>query len=213
MGPDGEFGGAGGSGQRVRTPTYAGLRALRYSRGHVHDRSRASSGNRRQYLYPGDHDVVRGVPTVPESWIGSTSRGRYRVGADRRPAGAYDPSDRSSSESSAGRSRSPWLPAATISWGWGGRTGSSPGASIRRRKTQAMRGSADTSAAEFAKKLQGTYGIFIDDAFSKTKASPASWLEARASDFGSEVLEVARAEFAGIVAKNRTTTAPRRCGT
>ena len=47
---------------------------------------------------------------------------------------------------------------------------------------------------------QGSYGIFIDDAFSKEGLSGLA-VGGRASDFELEFLEVARAEFAGIVVK------------
>lgn len=47
---------------------------------------------------------------------------------------------------------------------------------------------------------QGTYGIFIDDAFSREGLSGLS-IGGRASDFEIEMIEVTRAEFAGIVAK------------
>ncbi len=47
---------------------------------------------------------------------------------------------------------------------------------------------------------QGTYGIFIDDKFSKAGLSGLS-IGGGASDFEVEMLEVTRAEFAGIVAK------------
>jgi hypothetical protein len=50
------------------------------------------------------------------------------------------------------------------------------------------------------KRSQGTYGIFIDDAFSKVGLSGIA-VGAKASDFELEMLEVARAEFAGITAK------------
>jgi hypothetical protein len=47
---------------------------------------------------------------------------------------------------------------------------------------------------------QGTYGILSDDAFSKTGLSGLA-IGGKASDFEIEMIEVARAEFAGIVAK------------
>jgi hypothetical protein len=47
---------------------------------------------------------------------------------------------------------------------------------------------------------QGTYGFLIDDAFSKEGLSGLS-IGAKASDFELDCFEVARAEFAGIVAK------------
>jgi hypothetical protein len=47
---------------------------------------------------------------------------------------------------------------------------------------------------------QGTYGILIDDAFSKTGLSGLA-IGGKASDFELDCFEVARAEFAGIVAK------------
>lgn len=47
---------------------------------------------------------------------------------------------------------------------------------------------------------QGSYGIFIDDAFSKEGLSGLA-VGSRASDFEIDCLEVARAEFAGIVVK------------
>jgi hypothetical protein len=47
---------------------------------------------------------------------------------------------------------------------------------------------------------QGTYGISIDDAFSKTGLSGLS-IGGKASDFELEVLEIARVDFAGIIAK------------
>ncbi|MBX3229687.1 MAG: right-handed parallel beta-helix repeat-containing protein [Labilithrix sp.] len=46
----------------------------------------------------------------------------------------------------------------------------------------------------------GTYGIFIDDAFSKTGLSGVA-IGAKATGFEVEAIEVARVEFAGIVAK------------
>ncbi|AGP33894.1 hypothetical protein SCE1572_04935 [Sorangium cellulosum So0157-2] len=47
---------------------------------------------------------------------------------------------------------------------------------------------------------QGTYGIFIDDAFSKEGLSGLA-IGGGASDFELEVIEVARVEFAGVIAK------------
>src|SRR6185369_16789709 len=47
---------------------------------------------------------------------------------------------------------------------------------------------------------QGTYGFLIDDAFSKEGLSGLA-IGGRASDFELEFLEIARAEFAGLVAK------------
>jgi hypothetical protein len=47
---------------------------------------------------------------------------------------------------------------------------------------------------------QGTYGIFIDDAFSKDGLSGLA-IGGGASDFELDFLEITRAEFAGIVAK------------
>lgn len=47
---------------------------------------------------------------------------------------------------------------------------------------------------------QGTYGIFFDDAFSKVGNSGLA-VGGRATDFELEVIEVARAEFAGVIAK------------
>jgi hypothetical protein len=47
---------------------------------------------------------------------------------------------------------------------------------------------------------QGTYGIFLDDAFSREGVSTLAIGE-RASDFELDTLEITRAEFAGIVAK------------
>lgn len=47
---------------------------------------------------------------------------------------------------------------------------------------------------------QGSYGIYIDDAFSKAGLSGIS-IGGKASDFELDTLEVARVEFAGIVAK------------
>lgn len=47
---------------------------------------------------------------------------------------------------------------------------------------------------------QGTYGIFSDDQFSKAGLSGLA-VGGKASDFEIEMIEVARAEFAGIVAK------------
>ncbi|WP_437761598.1 right-handed parallel beta-helix repeat-containing protein [Sorangium sp. So ce281] len=47
---------------------------------------------------------------------------------------------------------------------------------------------------------QGTYGIFIDDAFSKEGLSGLA-IGGGASEFELDTLEVARAEFAGIIAK------------
>lgn len=47
---------------------------------------------------------------------------------------------------------------------------------------------------------QGTYGIFIDDAFSKVGLSGLT-VGGKATDFEIDAIEVARVEFAGIVAK------------
>ncbi|WP_437944981.1 right-handed parallel beta-helix repeat-containing protein [Sorangium sp. So ce296] len=47
---------------------------------------------------------------------------------------------------------------------------------------------------------QGTYGIFVDDAFSKEGLSGLA-IGGGASDFELEVIEVARVEFAGVIAK------------
>lgn len=58
------------------------------------------------------------------------------------------------------------------------------------------RGHADGAYAH----SQGSYGIFSDDAFSKTGLSGLS-IGGKATDFELDMLEVARAEFAGIVAK------------
>ena len=60
----------------------------------------------------------------------------------------------------------------------------------------AFRGHADGAYAH----SQGSYGIVSDDAFSKTGLSGLS-IGGKATDFEIEMLEVARAEFAGIVAK------------
>jgi hypothetical protein len=60
----------------------------------------------------------------------------------------------------------------------------------------AFRGHAEGAYAH----SQGTYGIFIDDAFSKAGLSGLA-IGDRASEFELDTLEVARAEFAGIVAK------------
>lgn len=59
-----------------------------------------------------------------------------------------------------------------------------------------FRGHAEGSFAH----SQGSYGIFIDDAFSKEGLSGMA-VGGRATDFEIEVLEVTRAEFAGVVAK------------
>ena len=48
--------------------------------------------------------------------------------------------------------------------------------------------------------FQGKYGILSDDAFSKAGLSGLS-IGGKATDFELDMLEVARAEFAGIVAK------------
>ncbi|MFO0734489.1 MAG: right-handed parallel beta-helix repeat-containing protein [Labilithrix sp.] len=47
---------------------------------------------------------------------------------------------------------------------------------------------------------QGTYGFFVDDAFSKTGLTGLS-IGGKATDFEIDCIEIARAEFAGIVAK------------
>lgn len=60
----------------------------------------------------------------------------------------------------------------------------------------AFRGHAEGAYAH----SQGTYGIFIDDAFSKEGLTGLS-IGGKASDFELDCFEVARAEFAGIVAK------------
>ncbi len=60
----------------------------------------------------------------------------------------------------------------------------------------AFRGHAEGQFAH----SQGSYGIYVDDAFSKTGLSGIS-IGGGASDFELEVLEVARVEFAGIIAK------------
>ncbi|HEU5075024.1 MAG TPA: right-handed parallel beta-helix repeat-containing protein [Polyangiaceae bacterium] len=66
---------------------------------------------------------------------------------------------------------------------------------------------AETGSAEFAGHAegnfahsQGSYGIFIDDAFSKDGLSGLA-IGGGASDFELDMLEVTRAEFAGIIAK------------
>ncbi len=60
----------------------------------------------------------------------------------------------------------------------------------------AFRGHAEGQFAH----SQGSYGIYVDDAFSKAGLSGIS-IGGGASDFELELLEVARVEFAGIVAK------------
>lgn len=47
---------------------------------------------------------------------------------------------------------------------------------------------------------QGTYGIFVDDAFS-TSGNSGIAVGSKATDYELEMIEVARAEFAGIIAK------------
>lgn len=47
---------------------------------------------------------------------------------------------------------------------------------------------------------QGSYGIFVDDAFSREGNSGLA-IGGRATDFELDVIEVARAEFAGVIAK------------
>jgi hypothetical protein len=61
---------------------------------------------------------------------------------------------------------------------------------------EAFRGHAEGAYAH----SQGTYGFFIDDAFSKAGLTGLA-IGGGASDFELDCLEIARAEFAGIVAK------------
>lgn len=68
--------------------------------------------------------------------------------------------------------------------------------SISKTGDAAFRGHAEGRYAH----SQGTYGIYVDDAFSKAGLSGIS-IGGKASDFELELLEVARVDFAGIVAK------------
>jgi len=67
---------------------------------------------------------------------------------------------------------------------------------ISKTGDSAFRGHADGAYAH----SQGSYGIVSDDAFSKAGLSGLS-IGGKATDFEVEMLEVTRAEFAGIVAK------------
>ena len=67
---------------------------------------------------------------------------------------------------------------------------------VSRTGDAAFRGHAEGAFAH----SQGSYGVFIDDRFSKEGLSGLA-IGGRASDFELEFIEVTRAEFAGIVAK------------
>ncbi|WP_437677751.1 right-handed parallel beta-helix repeat-containing protein [Sorangium sp. So ce131] len=67
---------------------------------------------------------------------------------------------------------------------------------VSRTGDEAFRGHAEGAFAH----SQGTYGIFIDDQFSKEGLTGLA-IGGGASDFELDTLEVARAEFAGVMAK------------